>query len=263
MEHSLKRRIRQLARRRGKYGFDAPVVPFSLCIAAILLLVLGILGFFVLDIRLLGLLALVCGFIFLLSAASYVYTTRRGKFRVWAELLLQIGLRGDEGILDMGCGRGAVLLMVAGLIHEGRAAGVDLWKSVDQSGNAEPVTLQNAGLEGVAERVELHTADMQQLPFPEKSFDVVLSSLAIHNIPSSSGRDRAITEAVRVLKPGGKLVVVDFGGLTPNYAEHLRQLGMADIVTRSLGWRFWYGGPWAASWLVSARSPLAAYRPGN
>src|SRR5208283_3227139 len=84
MEQSLKRRVRQLARRRGKYGFDAPFVPFSLGIAAILLLVLGVLGFFVFDIWLLGLLALVCGFIFLLSATGYVYTTRRGKFRVWA-----------------------------------------------------------------------------------------------------------------------------------------------------------------------------------
>src|SRR5208337_5030360 len=224
MEHSLLLRVWQMARRRGDYGFDAPLVPFSLGVVGILLLVIGILGFWVVNTTLLGVFALVCGFIFLLNAASYVYTTRRGKFRVWAELLLQIGLRGDEQIIDMGCGRGAVLLMAAGLIHEGRAAGVDLWESVDQSGNAEPVTLKNAGLEGVAERVELHTADMQQLPFPEKSFDVVLSSLAIHNIPSSSGRDRAITEAVRVLMPGGKLVIVDFGGVTPNYAEHLRQL---------------------------------------
>lgn len=102
--------------------------------------------------------------------------------------------------------------------------------------------------------MELQTADMRQLPFSEKSFDVVLSSLAIHNIPDSSGRNGAITEAVRVLKPGGKLVIVDFGGVTPDYAEQLRQLGMRDIVTRSLGWRFWYGGPWAASCLVSAYS---------
>ena len=254
MEHSLRWQVRQLARRRGRYGFDAPIVPFSLGVAAIFLLALGVLGFLLFDIALLGVLASVCGFIFLLSAASYVYTTRRGKFRVWAELLLRIGLRGNERILDMGCGRGAVLLMAAGLLHEGRAAGVDLWKSADQSGNAEPVTLQNAGLEGVAERVELQTADMRQLPFSEKSFDVVLSSLAIHNIPDSSGRNGAITEAVRVLKPGGKLVIVDFGGATPDYAEQLRQLGMRDIVTRSLGWRFWYGGPWAASCLVSAYS---------
>jgi ubiquinone/menaquinone biosynthesis C-methylase UbiE len=255
MERSLLPRVWQLARRRGDYGFDAPLVPLSLGVVGILLLVIGILGFSVFRIASLGLLALVCGFIFVLSAASYLYTTRRGKFRVWAKLLLQIGLQGDERIIDMGCGRGAVLLMAATLLPKGRAAGVDLWKSVDQSGNAESATLHNAELEGVAERVELHTADMRQLPFPDGSFEVALSSLAIHNIPSASERSQAITEAVRVLKPGGKLVIVDFHAMTPSYGKHLQQLGMREIVSRSLGWRFWYGGPWAASKLVSARKP--------
>ena len=148
--------------------------PISLGLAGILLLVIGCLGFWVFNTVLLGVLGLVCGFIFGLSAVSYLYTTRRGKFRVWAELLLQAGLRGDERILDMGCGRGAVLLMAASLLPRGRAAGVDLWKSVDQSGNAEAVTVYNAGRERVADRVELHTADMRQLPFPDGSFDVAL-----------------------------------------------------------------------------------------
>jgi hypothetical protein len=43
----------------------------------------------------------------------YLYATLRGKFVVWAELLDQLNLRGDERILDLGCGRGAVLLMAA------------------------------------------------------------------------------------------------------------------------------------------------------
>jgi arsenite methyltransferase len=253
MERSSALRIRELARRHGEHGFDAPLVPFSLGVVGILLLVIGGLGFWVFNTALLGVLGLLCGLIFVLSAVSYLYTTRRGKFRVWAELLLQIGLQGDERIIDMGCGRGAVLLMAASLVARGRAAGVDLWKSVDQSGNAEAVTLHNAGLESVADRVELYTADVRQLPFPDSSFDVALSSLAIHNIPSLSGRNQAITEAVRVLKPGGKLVIVDLHAVTLDYAKHLRQLGMKELASRSLGWRFWYGGPWAASRLVSAR----------
>jgi arsenite methyltransferase len=69
------------------------------------------------------------------------------------------------------------------------------------------------------------------------------SSLAIHNISSLSGREKALNEAVRVLKPGGKLIITDFRH-TQQYAEHLRKLG--------LDWRFWYGGPWTATKLVSA-----------
>ncbi len=255
MERSLRLRARQVARRHGDYGFDAPLVPISLGVVGIFLLVVASLGFWVFDTVLLGVIGLICGLIFVFSAGSYLYTTRRGKFRVWAELLLQIALQGDESIIDMGCGRGAVLLMAASLVPRARAVGVDLWKSVDQSGNAEAVTLHNAGLEGVADRVELHTADMRQLPFPDSSFDVALSSLAIHNIPSPSGRNKAITEAIRVLKPGGELVIVDFRAATSGYEKHLRQLGMEEITSTALGWRFWYGGPWAASKLVSARKP--------
>ena len=59
---------------------------------------------------------------------------------------------------------------------------------MDQSGNAEQVTRQNAALEGVADRVELHSADMRQLPFDDGSFDVVVSSLAIHNVAGADGR---------------------------------------------------------------------------
>ena len=82
----------------------------------------------------------------------------------------------------MGCGRGAVLLMAAQHLTTGRAVGVDLWRTVDQSGNSAEATRRNAVAEGVADRVELHTADMTALPFEGNSFDLVLSSLAIHNI---------------------------------------------------------------------------------
>ena len=115
-------------------------------------------------------------------AAYYLHFTLRGKFLVWAELLDQLELRGDERILDLGCGRGAVLLMAAQHLTTGRAVGVDLWRRVDQSGNSEEATRRNAAAEGVADRVELHTADMTALPFADGSFDVVVSSLAIHNI---------------------------------------------------------------------------------
>ena len=99
--------------------------------------------------------------------------------------------------------------MAAHRLPRGRAVGVDVWSTKDQSGNAEQVTRQNAELEGVADRVELHTADMRELPFDDGSFDVVVSSLAIHNVPGAGERARALYEAARVLKKGGKLAILD------------------------------------------------------
>ena len=217
-----------LARRKGDYGFDAPYVP----------LLLG------------------GGGLLLLSTASYVYTTRVGKFVVWSRLLCDLGLHGDERVLDVGCGRGAVLLMAAELVPAGGAVGVDLWKAADQSGNRMEATLLNADLEGVGERVDLRTGDMRSLPFPDGSFDVVLSSLAVHNLPDARAREQAVDEAVRVLKPGGRLLIADIRS-TNEYLQRLRQLGLRETVRRDLGWRFWYGGPWMATSVVAASKPAA------
>jgi ubiquinone/menaquinone biosynthesis C-methylase UbiE len=189
--------------------------------------------------------------VLLLSACCYVHTTRRGKFVVWARLLSDLGLRGDERVLDVGCGRGAVLLAAARLLPRGSAVGLDLWRSIDQSGNDPAITEANAGHEGVAGRVELHTGDMHRLPFPDASFDVVLSSLAIHNVRGAAGRAEAIDEAARVLRPGGRIVVADIHA-TRAYAARLIQLGFTGAARRGLGWRFWYGGPWMATSLVTA-----------
>jgi SAM-dependent methyltransferase len=92
-------------------------------------------------------------------------------------------------VLDLGCGRGAVLTAVAKRLTTGTATGIDLWGAEhDQSGNAREATLANAEIEGVSARVRVETGDMRQLTFADASFDLVVSSLAIHNIPSRAGR---------------------------------------------------------------------------
>ena len=63
------------------------------------------------------------------TAALFIRTTRVGKFEVWAEILEELRLRGDETLLDLGCGRGAVLLAAAKLLSNGRAIGVDIWRA--------------------------------------------------------------------------------------------------------------------------------------
>jgi SAM-dependent methyltransferase len=234
------------------YGFDEPIWPFLLGLISIIFLLMGCVSVSLFAFPLLGVLCFFLSLLHLLTASSYVYTTRRGKFQVWAEILLGLDLRGDEQILDLGCGRGAVLFMAAHLLPRGKATGIDLWRTKEQSGNALSSTWQNAKLEGVAERVTLQTADMQHLPFPDGSFDLVLSSLAIHNVRDPEGYERAINEAVRVLKAGGRLVITDIRE-TQRYAQHLQAMGMEDVSHHRLDWRFWYGTPWTATSLVKAR----------
>jgi len=197
---------------------------------------------------------LLAGLFILPILGLYLHATLRGKFVVWGELLDRLNLRGDERILDMGCGRGAVLFMAAQHLTTGRAVGVDLWRRVDQSGNSLEAAQRNAVAEGVANRVALHTADMTALPFEDDSFDVVVSSFAIHNIGGHAGRDKAIDEAVRVLRPGGRLMIADVRA-TGQYKARLAELGMSDVARFGMGWRFWWSGPLAVTGIVTATKP--------
>ena len=165
--------------------------------------------------------------------------------------LRRLKLRGDEAVLDMGCGRGAVLTAVARKLTTGRVIGIDIWNTMDQSGNAREVTLRNASLEGVSDRVQIETGDMRSLPFQDASFDLIVSSLAIHNIRSNGDRRNAVAEGFRVLKPGGRIVLVDIRA-SRLYADALQTLGAANLEHRRLGWRFWWGNPFAATRLVTA-----------
>jgi ubiquinone/menaquinone biosynthesis C-methylase UbiE len=186
------------------------------------------------------------GTVLLAHAGFFLHTTLRGKLRIWERELDRAGLAGNEQLLDLGCGRGAVLIEAARRLPAGRAVGVDLW-SADQSGNSLEATLANAAAAGVADRVEVHTADMTALPFADDSFDIVTSALAIHNIRSSEGRYLAVDEALRVLRPGGQLLVADPSPMARKYAAHIGQGSLTN-----LGPGYWYGGPWFAVTLLHA-----------
>jgi arsenite methyltransferase len=187
------------------------------------------------------------------TVALYMYATRSGKFVVWDRILRDLRLHGEETVLDLGCGRGAVLLAAAKLLPGGRAIGVDLWQA-DQTDNSPETTLANAVAEAVADRIEVHTADMTALPLADESVDVIVSNLAIHNIGTHAGRRQALDEAVRVLRPGGRLAIADMWE-TRQHAARLRELGWRNVRRRNLGWRMWYGGPWFSTRLVTASKP--------
>jgi arsenite methyltransferase len=236
------------ARRKGSYGLDAPYMLVIPPVVMVFYLVWGLAARTpgpLIGVPIMG----VCAFF-------GWYASRRGKFVVWDRVLDQIQLRGDERLLDLGCGRGAVLLMAAERLTTGRAVGVDLWRTVDQSGNAAEATERNAQAEGVADRVELHTADMTALPFEPDSFDIIVSNIAIHNIKKKEDRRKAIDEAVRVLRPGGRLAIADLFAIH-EYRDRLNELRMSDITLRNLGWRMWWGGPWMPTRLLTAVKPRA------
>ena len=67
-------------------------------------------------------------------------------------------------------------------------------------------------------------------------------------------RRSAIDEAVRVLRPGGHVVIADLG-FTRLYATRLEQRGMADVRRRDLGWRAWWGLPFFRMHAVTATKP--------
>jgi arsenite methyltransferase len=170
-----------------------------------------------------GLSCAVCG-------AVMIWGSKVGKLR-WRERIVdQLTLRGDEQVLDVGCGSGLMLTATARRLPRGLATGIDLWQTEDQSGNAASRTLANAASEGVADRVKIETGDARKLPFAAEHFDAIVSSWAIHNIYDQTGREQALDEMVRVLKPGGRIALVDIRH-TGEYAAALRSRGL--VVERS------------------------------
>jgi arsenite methyltransferase len=208
--------------RPADYGVDAPGVIRNLAVAgagsSILAMVLpGLFGW-----------AIWPGAVFLIEAWAMVWSSKVGKLRLRDRLMREITWRGDETVLDVGCGRGLMLMAAARCAPQGRAIGVDLWRTKDQSGNGAEVTWSNARAEGVAERVEINTADARALPLADATVDVVVSNLALHNIPDLQGRARAVQEIARVLKPGGQVRIVDFR-TTALYERTLRETGCSDV----------------------------------
>jgi len=165
-------------------------------------------------------------------AGYMTYSSRIGKLRTREKLLdLAASLAawtGRETVLDVGCGRGLMLVGAARRLTTGNAVGVDLWRAEDQSANTPDAALENARLEGVAARVRVETADARDLPFPAASFDAVLSHWVVHNLPDAAGRMRAIDEMLRVLRPGGVLVLADIAHHA-EYREALAARGVTEM----------------------------------
>jgi SAM-dependent methyltransferase len=176
-------------------------------------------------------------------------SSRLGKLHACDHILARLKLRGDEAVLDVGCGHGLLLIAAAKLLPRGRAVGIDLWSQWQQADNSREATLRNAELEGVAQRVSVHDGDMRKMPFADRSFDATVAHFAIHNITSGEGRREAIREIVRTLKQGGQVAISDLHG-ADLYADELRKSNMTDVEIS--GRSFWTFPP---ARTVTARKP--------
>ena len=230
---------------RADYGIDAPPVVRNLGLGGMALVIVGVLFFKLTSIPhllslILGYWGIFAGGSMLLTSLLMVWSSKVGKLRKREMLIRSLKLKGNETVLDVGCGRGLLLNEAAKHLPHGKVIGVDLWQTMDQSGNKPEVTLANARAEGVAERVEVKTGDMRELPIPDVSVDAVVASLSIHNIPTKEGRIKAIQEIHRVLKPGGQIALLDFMA-TDEYLASYQALGW-EVVDRS-GPSFWMFPP--------------------
>jgi arsenite methyltransferase len=222
---------------KADYGLDAPGIIRNLAIFGVLEIAvgLGLSAFFTPSLSWLATVfyywGLLGGLACLLTSALMVWSSKVGKYRERERLLDLVQLKGTEKVLDVGCGRGLVLNAAARRLTTGKAVGLDLWQAADQSGNSPDTARANAEAEGVSAKVEIKSGDMRKMPFTDSSFDVVVSSLAIHNVFGFSGRSQAIREIDRVTKAGGRLALLDFQR-TEEYVHVLNELGWKNI-TRS------------------------------
>jgi ubiquinone/menaquinone biosynthesis C-methylase UbiE len=171
--------------------------------------------------------------LFLEGVLMFLYA-KIGKFYHRDRMLNMIRWRGDELVLDVGTGRGLLMIGAAKRLSSGKAVGIDVWSAKDLSGNNMQSTLHNADAECVRNKVEVESQDATALKFPDNSFDVVLSNLCIHNIPRQADRDHACREIVRVLKPGGRALISDFKN-TSRYAKIFRESGV-EVVRHGANW---------------------------
>jgi ubiquinone/menaquinone biosynthesis C-methylase UbiE len=111
-------------------------------------------------------------------------------------------LQPGDIVLDVGCGTGTLALEAQRTVgHGGRVYGIDPGEEQIARARAKAARRRLA--------VEFRVGVIEQLPFPDATFDVVCSTLMMHHLPGSLKR-QGLAEIARVLKPGGHLVIADF-----------------------------------------------------
>ncbi len=156
---------------------------------------------------------------------------------VHEEVVRWLAIVPGSAILDVGCGTGALTLLLAAGVPDGTVA------AVDPSADAVAMTRSAAAAAGMAERVTVSEGGLEDLPFSDGRFDMVWCSRVVHGRPDQVA---AVRELRRVLKPGGRLVLRE-GGLPPRILPQdtgLAEPGLEDRLEAL--YRRWFAG-WRAA----------------
>lgn len=130
---------------------------------------------------------------------------------------------GDR-VLDVGCGSGALTqAALAQVGPQGEVCGLDIGPEMIERAQ------RNVAAAKMAPPLSFRVGAAQDIPFPDGYFDVVLNSLTLYNMPDDTARRQAFAEMSRVLKPGGRLMVVEFELPTQPW---LRRLAVALLGER-------------------------------
>lgn len=206
--------------KKGNYGLDAPVcIICFLCVG----IVLGIGAIFIKG-TLPQIIVSFLTFISIFNGLCMIFSSKVGKYILRDRIINNLLLTGNEKVLDVGCGRGLMLNGAAQRLKSGKAYGIDIWSSKDQSRNSKEELLKNAVIEGTENKLEIVNCDMRNMPFQDNYFDVVISSLAIHNIENKDERKKALNEIARITKVNGKIAILDLANIQ-EYAHILKENG--------------------------------------
>lgn len=151
----------------------------------------------------------VLGLLLLGSFAWFRWLTAVLRFRDVERLLDALKLRGDEVLLDVGTGDGVVAIAAAKRMPQGSVIAADDWRRPHSGRSLSPaIARANAEAEGVGQRVRVCTTSFETLDIPSASVDVAVACFALHHLERDA-RERALGEMVRVLRPGGRLLVAE------------------------------------------------------